>query len=331
MFLLENLLIPPIMFFCLGFLACLFKSDLEFSSYLTDTLSIYLIVALGLHGGITLREAVLLLALKSILVALFLSLAQTLISYFALLHIVRFDKLNAAAIAAHYGSVSLGTFLATVSFLTDQNITFESYPTIMLVAMEVPPILIGLALAKIARKNSREPRSQLMQSLPSKEKSVVREVFTNGGIILLIGSIIIGSFAHMSGLELIKPFFKHIFSGVLCLFLIGMGIEAAKHINEAYKMGVFLILFGIITPIVGALLGIVLGYYVLGFSLGGTTLVAVLGASASYIAVPPVIRMAIPEAKSTFYLTLSLGITFPFNVTIGIPLYFKLAALCCAQ
>lgn len=224
-------------------------------------------------------------------------MVETFISYFVLFNIVSFDTFNAAAIAAHYGSVSIGTFLATVSFLNDQKITFESYPTIMLAVMEVPPIIIGIILAKIARRKNSLAMSHDMQSPLLHEKSVVREVFTSGGIILLIGSILIGVFANTSGLKLIEPFFKGSLSGVLCLFLISMGVEAARHINEAYKIGVLLILFGIITPIVGALFGIVLGCYVLGFSLGGTTLVGVLGASASYIAAPPVIRMAIPEAK----------------------------------
>lgn len=327
MFSFSNLLVPPILFFGLGFLIRFMKSDLKFSYEFINGLSAYLIIGIGLHGGMTLRNAQLELALMSVLIALVLGIIQAFITYFLLFRIGRFDKFNASAIAAHYGSVSLGTFLTAIAFLTDQQIPYESYPTIMLVIMEVPSIIIGVMLAKNARKKIASQALDAPKNNSLQEHTVLREVFTSGSIMLLIGSIIIGYLAQTTGLKAVHPFFGDMFSGVLCLFLLCMGIEAAKRIHEVYKMGFFLIAFGIFVPIIGGLLGIILGHMVLGFGVGGTTLVAVLGASASYIAAPPVIKMAIPEANPTLYLTLSLGITFPFNVTIGIPLYFKIAQL----
>jgi len=327
MFYFSNLLAPPILFFGLGFLICLMKSDLKFSSGFINGLSAYLIIGIGLHGGVMLRNAQLEMAFMSILVALILGVALSFIAYFAFLYLGGFDKFNSSAVAAHYGSVSLGTFLTAIAFLTDQNIPYEGYPTIMLAVMEVPSIIIGIILAKIARKRTDSHLLNTEQNNSLQERTIVREVFTSGSIMLLIGSIVIGYIAQIKGIQALDPFFGDIFNGVLCLFLVCMGIEAAKRIHEVYKMGLFLLAFGVFMPIVGGLLGIILGKFVLGFEVGGMTLVAVLGASASYIAAPAVIKKAIPEANPTLYLTLALGITFPFNVTLGIPLYYKISQL----
>jgi len=326
MFYFSNLLVPPILFFALGFIIHLVKSDLKFSSEFISGLSAYLIIGIGLHGGITLRNAQLDMALMSVFVALILGIVQAFIAYFLISRVGRFDRFNAAAVAAHYGSVSLGTFLAAVSFLSEKCIPYESYLTMMLAIMEVPSIIVGVILAKISRKKEIS-QSVDVQNNNSESHSVIREVFTSGSIMLLVGTIVIGYLAQINGLNAIEPFFGGMFNGVLCIFLMCMGIEAAKRIHEVYKIGLFLIAFGIFMPIVGGLLGLVLAKYILDFSIGGMTLVAVLGASASYIAATAVVKKAIPEANPTLYLTLSLGITFPFNVTIGIPLFFKLAQL----
>lgn len=232
----------------------------------------------------------------------------------------RIDKLNASAIAAHYGSVSAGTFLTAVAFLDSVGVKYESYPVIMLAIMESPAILIGLVLATLSRRGVTQgntPDGQI--------GSLLREAFTNGSIVLLLGSMLIGAFSTASSVNKIMPFFDSVFMGVLCLFLLDMGMEAARRLGDFRRVGAFLIGFGLLMPLIGAATGLAVAHWLLGFGIGGMLLVAVLGASASYIAVPPAMRLAIPEANPSFYLTLSLGVTFPFNVVLGIPLYYSAA------
>jgi len=312
---LDNLLIPAVLFFALGFFARLIKSDLRFPPDMGRALSIYLLVGIGLHGGLELAQAQLNTAILAIIWALILGMCLPIIAYF-LLQLGRLDKLNSAAIAAHYGSVSAGTFITALAFLDSNQISYETYPLIMLAIMESPAIIIGLILANIARRG---------QASPQKLGNLVHEAFTNGSVVLLLGSIVIGYFAEPEALTKIKPFFDDIFMGVLCLFLLEMGLDAARRVGEFRRLGLFLTGFGIIMPLIGGACGLLIGHYALGFSVGGTTLVAVLAASASYIAVPPAMRLAIPEANPSFYLTLSLGITFPFNVLFGIPIYLEAA------
>lgn len=315
---LDNLLIPAVLFFALGFLAQLIKSDLRFPPDIGRALSIYLLIGIGLHGGLELAHAELSTALLAIIWALVLGIVLPIMSYFILFSIGHLDKLNAAAIAAHYGSVSAGTFLTALAFLDSRQISYETYPLIMLAIMESPAIIIGLILANLARRGQAQKQQQVWGEL-------LHEALTNGSVVLLLGSIFIGYVAEPSALEKIKPFFDEIFMGVLCVFLLEMGLDAARRLNEFRRVGMFLIGFGLVMPLIGGSLGLLIGHYALGFSVGGTTLVAVLAASASYIAVPPAMRLAIPEANPSFYLTLSLGVTFPFNVLIGISLYFQAA------
>lgn len=185
---------------------------------------------------------------------------------------------------------------------------------------------MGLLLAAFARKQlaARNPKPVDADEGEggSNMKHLLHEALTNGSVVVLLGSMVIGYIAEPSGIEKLKPFIDEIFMGVLCLFLFEMGMEAARRIKEFKKVGIVLGLFGVVMPIAGGLVGGYVGYGILDFSIGGATLVAVLGASASYIAVPPAMRLAIPEANPSFYLTLSLGITFPFNVVFGIPLYY---------
>lgn len=244
-----------------------------------------------------------------------------LIAYAILRWAGRMDTLNSAAIAAHYGSVSAGTFLTALAFLETQNITHETYPVIMLAIMESPAIIIGLLLAKLTRPRDAAADLNGSQSVGK----LLHEAFTNGSVILLFGGIAVGAFALPDGLQKIMPFYDSIFMGVLSLFLLEMGMEAAKRIGEFRRMGLFLVGFGIIMPLIGAGFGLATGYCLLGFSPGGTMLVGILAASASYIAVPSAMRLAIPEANPSFYLTLALGVTFPFNVIVGIPLYWEAA------
>jgi len=333
MFSLSNLLIPAVLFFALGALARLIKSDLRFPPDLAKILSIYLLMAIGLHGGYELSRADMATALNAILWALLLGFAMPVVGYLVLTLTRKVNPMDAAAISAHYGSVSAGTFLTAIAFLDNKGAAYESYPLIMLAVMESPAIIVGLLLAAMARRRLAAANAVAVQgngAVVIEEGGdnngnfthLLRDAFTNGSVVVLIGSMVIGAISQPEGISKLKPFIDEIFMGVLCLFLFEMGTEAAKRIREFKSVGLTLVLFGVLMPLVGGLIGAIVGHSVLGFSVGGATLVAVLGASASYIAVPPAMRLAVPEANPSFYLTLSLGVTFPFNVLIGIQLYY---------
>jgi len=329
---LNNLLLPAVLFFALGCIARLIKSDLRFPPDLAKVLSIYLLMAIGLHGGHELAKADFVIALNSIMWALVLGFTLPIIGYLALLMTRKVNPMDAAAISAHYGSVSAGTFLTAIAYLDSAGVDYESYPLIMLAVMESPAIIVGLILAAKARqsmqadKNGLSPDGTGTVAANTDDNNggfggLMRDAFTNGSVVILIGSMIIGAISMPSGMEKLFPFIDDIFMGVLCLFLFEMGMVAARRLGDFRQVGWLLAAFGIVMPLVGGMVGVLVGHYILDFSVGGATLVAVLGASASYIAVPPAMRLAVPEANPSFYLTLSLGITFPFNVMVGIPLY----------
>jgi len=323
---LSNLLVPAVLFFALGFFARVVRSDLRFPPDLAKLLSIYLLVAIGIHGGHELGRADLMTAVNAVFWAIVLGVSLPLLGYAVLVATRKVDALNAAAIAAHYGSVSAGTFLTAIAYLRSSGVEFESYPVIMLAVMESPAIVAGLLLAARARQLEGARNGDDNPTVRNRS-SLLHEAFTNGSVVLLIGSMAIGAIAAPKALEAISPFVNDIFMGMLCLFLLEMGMEAARRIEEFRRVGIVLAAFGVLMPLVSAVIGILIGHYALGFGVGGTTLVAVLAASASYIAVPPAMRLAVPEANPSLYLTLSLGITFPFNVVVGIPLYHRLATL----
>lgn len=333
----SNLLIPAVLFFALGFVARLIRSDLRFPPDLAKILSIYLLVSIGLHGGVELAHAELGEAIAAVAWALVLGFGLPLIGFGLLVASGRVSWLDAAAIAAHYGSVSAGTFLTAIAYLGSQSLDYERYPLIMLAVMESPAIIVGLLLASWSRhRGAPGPASLATPAEPDggqgdggngQLSELVRDAFTNGSVVLLLGSMLIGAVASPKAMESLEPFTTDIFMGMLCLFLLEMGMEAGRRFKDFRRVGLVLGGFGIAMPLIGGMLGVLIGHFGLGFGVGGTTLVAVLGASASYIAVPPAMRLAVPEANPSFYLTLSLGVTFPFNVVFGIPIYHGLAAL----
>jgi hypothetical protein len=327
----SNLLIPAVLFFALGFIARLIKSDLRFPPDLAKILSIYLLVSIGLHGGVELAHADLGEAFAAVFWALVLGLTLPIIGYGLLIATKRVEPLDAAAIAAHYGSVSAGTFLTAIAFLGSQGVDYERYPLIMLAVMESPAIVVGLLLAswtrgRAAKVDSKHP-SAPDEGGNGRLRELLHEAFTNGSVVLLIGAMVIGAIANPKAMESLEPFTTDIFMGMLCLFLLEMGMEAGRRFGDFKRVGMVLGGFGLVMPLIGGVIGVLVGSLILDFGIGGTTLVGVLGASASYIAVPPAMRLAIPEANPSFYLTLSLGVTFPFNVVIGIPLYYWLAQM----
>ena len=317
----SSLLVPAILFFALGMFACIIKSDLKFPFDMHKMIVIYLLMGIGLHGGKALASSDLTSAIPAVWAAFGFGIGLPIIAYIILRNLGKIDPLNAAAISAHYGSVSAGTYMTAVAFLAGINVSHEPYPIIMLAIMESPAIMIGLVLAGYSRRiiggESKDQKGMM--------KHLVIDAFTNGSILLLFGSMGIGYVISETSYQKIEPFFELIFMGALCVFLCDMGMEAGKRISEFKQVGVFLVSFGIVMPLIGAVCGLFVGHFILGYSIGGVTLVAVLAASCSYIAVPPAMRLAIPEANPSFYLTLSLGVTFPFNVVVGIPTYYMIA------
>ncbi|MDP8568053.1 sodium-dependent bicarbonate transport family permease [Methylophilus aquaticus] len=319
----ESLLTPSVLFFALGMFAQLIRSDLKLPPDLIKSMTVYLLLGIGIHGGAELAHASMLEAVPALLAAFGFGLLIPLLAYWIIHHLGKLDRLNAVAIASHYGSVSAGTFLTAIAFLEAMAVPYEKYPVVMLAVMESPAILVGLLLANWVRRQDNPPEQEANQHLPV----ILKESFTNGSIILLAGGLLIGDMVPDNNLQAILPFFNQMFMGILCVFLLAMGMEAGKKLNDFKKAGAFLVSFGVLMPVLLGGLGVLVAHSLLGFSAGGATLVAVLVASASYIAVPPAMRIAIPEANPSLYLTLSLGVTFPFNVLLGIPLYYQMAQL----
>ena len=316
---LDNLLSPVVLFFALGWASKLVKSDLDLPEAMVRGMSYYLMASIGLKGGIELaKEGWTAQVIAACVGAGILSLALAVVAFMALLYLGRIAVVDAAAIAAHYGSVSAVTFLTAAVFLTRQGYAYEGYTVAMMAVMESPAIAMGLLLARLYDTSSAPRKS----ATPIRE--IVHEALFNGSVLILVGALIIGAVTGEAGSQAVGPFFFALFKGVLCLFLLHMGIEAASRFGDFRQVGGFLTGFGIVMPLVGAALGIALAWS-LGLSVGGTVLVAVLGASASYIAVPAAMHLALPRANLGYSMTLALGITFPFNVIVGIPLYLLIA------
>ena len=311
----TNLLSPIILSFVLGVAAALARSDLNIPEAVAKGMSIYLLFAIGFKGGVSVADHGLDATLAlSLLAGIALSAALPLIA-FALLQVMgNLSRLDAAAVAAHYGSISIVTFVAATSVLESSGIESEGYMVAVAAAMEAPAILSALWLV------SRGSGAARMDA------GLLREIMLNGSIVLLVGSFLIGGVTGVDGLAKIEAFIVSPFQGVLCLFLLDMGLVAGRGLRGG--SGVLtpgVLAFGIVMPMVGASLGLAVGL-LLGVSAGGVALFMVLSASASYIAVPAAMRVALPEANPSIYLTLSLGVTFPFNLTLGVPVYVAVAS-----
>jgi uncharacterized protein len=300
-----------ILFFILGLAAGLLRSELKLPPALYETLSLVLLLTIGLKGGEGLAKQALAPLLPQLGIVMLLGIVQTFIAFFILSFIGRLGRADAAATAAHYGSVSVATFAVASSWLVSRNISFEPQLTIFLTVMEVPAIIVGIVLARGLSRHTNW-------------RALAHESFLGKGVTLLIGGMAIGWAAGPDGLTPIKGLFYDLFKGALALFLLEMGLIVARQASELRKRGLFIIGFGLLMPLLSALLGTACGI-AMGLSVGGITLLTTLAASASYIAVPATIRLAIPEANPALSLAAVLGVTFPFNILVGIPLYHKLA------
>lgn len=307
----SNLLNPPVLFFFLGMLAVLVKSDLEIPAPIPKLFSLYLLIAIGFRGGSELaKSGITQDVFLTIGAAILMSCVVPIYTFFILR--IKLDPYNAAAIAATYGAISAVTFITAGSFLDQLNIASDGYMVAALALMESPAIVVGLILVKVFAVN------QDGQEFDWGE--ILRESFFNGSVFLLFGSILIGILTGEHGEEVLKPFTQDLFYGALTFFLLDMGLVAAKRIQDLQKAGVFLIAFAILTPIFNAGIGIAIAKLIQ-MPQGNALLFAVLCASASYIAVPAAMRLTVPEANPSLYISTALAVTFPFNILVGIPLY----------
>lgn len=310
----DALLSPVILFFVLGAAAAFARSDLAIPEAVAKGISLYLMAAIGLKGGVQVAASGLSTDMALAAAAgLALSCLLPLPAYAALRLFGRLDGVNAAAVAAHYGSVSVVTFVTGAEVLTSAGHPPAGYMVAVLALMETPAIIVGLMLARRAARVEAQPRGALLH-----------ETLLNGSVVLLTGSFLIGLVAGKPGFAPIAPVFETAFRGVLCLFLLDMGLVAARRLREARALTARLALLGLLFPLVHGAIGVTLGS-ALGLEAGSAAALGILAASASYIAVPAAMRLALPQADPGLYLAMSLAVTFPVNITVGLPLYTALA------
>jgi len=294
----------------MGMLAVFLKSDLEIPAPIPKLFSLYLLFAIGFKGGVELAKSGFNQQVAlTILAAMLMSMLVPLYTFFILR--IKLDSYNAAAIAATYGSISAVTFITATSFLKELGIDFDGYMVAALALMESPAIIVGLILVSVF--GGEEKREIVWPE-------VLQEAFLNSSVFLLIGSLIMGILTGEHGWEVMSPFTQDLFYGVLTFFLLDMGLVAASRIKDLQEAGIFLIGFAILIPIVNAAIALVIAKLI-GMPKGDALLFSVLCASASYIAVPAAMRLTVPEANPSLYISTALAVTFPFNIIVGIPMY----------
>jgi hypothetical protein len=308
----QNLTSAPVLAFALGLLAAAVKTDLRLPEPIYQGISIYLLLGIGIKGGVALSNAEFAEVGMPILGTLLLGVTIPMLAFFILKFMKKLSVIDRGALAAHYGSTSLVTFTAAIIFYESISISVEGYLTTLLAILEIPGIIVGLMLA------SRGLRREVSWG------ESLREILTGRSIFLLAGGLAIGFLTKSTGFARIEDFFVVLFPGVLTLFLLELGIVAGRRLSDLKSAGFGLVIFGIGFPLLAGTLGVLTGHLT-GLSLGGAATLGVLSASASYIAAPAAVRLALPEASPGIYLTASLGITFPFNLTLGIPIMLELS------
>ena len=309
----SNLTSVSVLVFALGFLAARFKSDIRIPDAVYQVISVYLLFGIGLKGGVSLSNAEFSSVIRPAIVTFILGCTVPLFAFIALARIRKLSEIDRGAIAAHYGSTSLVTFTAALVLLENLNKPYEGFATTLLAIMEIPGIIIGIFLA------TRHLNRKVSWS------SSLKEILFGKTVILLIGGLVVGSISGSSGYNKVTPFFVDLLPGVLALFLMHLGYLAGSQIKALKEVGFGLFIFAIIFPIFAGTLG-VLGGALAGLSVGGATVLGVLCASASYIAAPAAVQVALPEANPSLSITASLGLTFPFNLIFGIPALYFLAS-----
>jgi uncharacterized protein len=313
-----NLLSPIALAFVLGVIARVIRSEFALPKEIYQGLSIYLLWSLGLHGGAELAHASLETITKPALATLLIGCVTPVSAYMVLRYLGKFGESDSAGIAAHYGSVSAVTFIAASTFVKGMGAEPEGFMPTLLTLLESPGIHIALAIGAVRSGAKSRPTSELLH-----------EVFTGRTMVLLVGGLLVGVLIGDKNWKTIEPFYDTkgaVFRGALCIFMLEMGLLAGARLGDLKKVGPFLLAFGMLMPLVHGALGTWLGALA-GLSIGGATMLGAMAASASYIAAPPAVRMTLPDANPTYYLTLALAITFPFNVLVGIPVYFSIARM----
>lgn len=308
-----NLTSPAVLAFVVGVVAALVRSDLSFPTSITSTLSAYLLFALGLKGGAQLRDTELSEIALPVVATLVLGVATPIVAYVLARRFVGTDIANSASLAAHFGSVSAVTFTAAETFTTDAGTLTEGFMPALVALLEIPGIVVALMIA-----------ARLLGT--TSIGHALHEVITGKSVVLLVGGLFIGTVADQGGLAKVQPFFVTLFAGVLCLFLLDLGTVTGQRLTMLRASGLRLIIYAVSLPIGLGLVGAGLGTLA-GLSVGGATVLATMAASASYIAAPAAVRAGLPEADPALSLGAALGVTFPFNLVIGIPLYAELAAM----
>ena len=315
--LLDNLTNPALLFFLLGIIATRLKSDLEIPPNSSKFISLYLLFSIGFKGGQELAHSHFdLEIIYSAIFGVFIAIIIPVYCFFILKR--RFSIENSGAIAAAYGSVSAVTFVTAISFLEIQKYTFSGHMVAIMALMEAPAIIIGVILMKFFNKN---------EVIKTKMKSVVKHSLTNGSVLLILGSLLIGYLASDQQAMGIKPFTTDIFKGFLAIFLLDMGIVSGKKLNIFIKSGWFPVVFAIIIPLINGSLVALLSQFVSN-EIGNRFIFAILAASASYIAVPAAMKIVAPKANPGLFLPMALAITFPFNITFGMPIYLSIILYC---
>ena len=330
----SNLLTPIVLFFLFGIIAARIKSDLKMPEAISEFLPIYLLAAIGLHGGIEMRKTGFEEMLVPMLVAIGLSLLFTLNHYQILRRLGKFNIFDSYALASTYGAVGAVTFSVGLSFLKNQGVTSEGYLAAILAVLEPVAFILAIFLTNMAvskqirtKKQSISDDEELdigMKQTKTKLSQVLKESITGKAIVILLGSIVIGYIIGKEGFEPISIVFDELFTGAIVIFMIEMGIIAGQRLEDIKKVGIFLTAFSIIIPTFNGIIGVLVST-ALGLSLGGAVMFGLLLASASFIAAPAVLRYAIPQANPSLYITSALGITFPYNIIVLLPIMFTIS------
>ncbi len=310
----NNLTSVAVLLFTLGFFASRFNSDVRIPESVYQFISVFLLFGIGLKGGHALKDVTLSEFLVPSIATIVLGSTIPFIAFYVLVFVRKLNKSDRGAIAAHYGSTSLVTFTAALFFLEGSGIKVEGFATALLTLMEIPGIIMGIYLGTRHRDN------KVAWSI------TMREVLAGKTVVLLVGGLLIGAVTTDSGYQTVTPFFIDLQGGFLALFLLHLGYLAGTNWNEIKHVGFQMGIFAIVFPILMAVLGMFVANFV-GLSLGGTVILGVLCASASYIAAPAAVAVALPEAKASLALVSSIGVTFPFNLIVGIPLYLQIARM----
>lgn len=310
----SNLTSVSVLVFLLGFIAARYKTDIRIPDPVYQIISVYLLFGIGLKGGVSLTHASVSGILKPIIATLILGCLIPALAYLILKLIRNINQVDRGAIAAHYGSTSLVTFTAALVYLDNSKIAYEGFATALLTIMEIPGIIVGIFLAT----------RHLNKDLPWSES--LKEILLGKTIILLVGGLIVGAISGDAGYAKVEPFFVNLLPGILALFLMHLGYLAGSRIQVIKESGAKLFGFALLFPLFAGALGVI-GGDLAGLSVGGATILGVLSASASYIAAPAAVGIALPDANPSLSITASLGVTFPMNLTLGIPAYYWLATL----